>query len=427
MQPRARPSCQFSASVDHVNLPNVVAMTGDQLSAPVLRTPVVWIMALAAAVGTASFYPLQPGISDVADDVNASLAEVGVALACGPVGYLLGLALLVPLVDRMSPRRVLSAQFGALAAALAVNAGVRSAAVLGVVLLVIGAGSAVGVQLSSIAGRFAAPERRATDLGIVTAGISAGILLGRVGGGWLTDLIGWRRTLLLLALGCVVVAVVAYAVLPAASGKVTAGYLAALRGLPGLFVRCGSLRLAAARGALWFFAFCALWAGLAVVLSQPPFSYPPETVGSYACAGLLGIVATRIAGAWTDRVGARRVILVGLAIAFVATVVLGANLSNAVVAFICLGVFDAGLFTAQVANQATVLAIDPDAPARLNSAYTIVYFVGGSVGTAFGAAGVGWFGWLPTAAVIATAIAVAAGITVFSRTKGYARSTDQKL
>ena len=68
--------------------------------AVVLSTPVVWFMAPAAALGTASIYPLQPAIADVAGSLHASLATVGVALACGPLGYLVGLGLLVPLVDR---------------------------------------------------------------------------------------------------------------------------------------------------------------------------------------------------------------------------------------------------------------------------------------------------------------------------------------
>lgn len=393
-------------------------MSHQELSATeatALRTPVVWFMALAAALGTASIYPLQPGISVVADDLDVSLAGVGVALACGPVGYLLGLALLVPLVDRMSPRSVVSTQFAALAVALIVNAAAGSAILLGLIVGIVGAGSSVGAQLSSVAGRFAQPGRRATVLGMVTAGISAGILAGRIVGGWLTDVVGWRGTLLVLAVSCAVIAVGARLVLPAATASVTTGYLAALRAIPGLYVQYPSLRLASARGAIWFFAFCAVWAGLAVALSQPPFSYSAERIGTYAFAGLLGIVATRIAGAWTDRVGARRVIVIGLVVAFVAAVLLGAFLSRTAVAVLCLGAFDAGLFAAQVANQSTVLAIDSDAPARFNSAYMIVYFVGGSLGTAFGAAAVGWFDWPTTAGITAGAIVLAATITVAAR------------
>ena len=64
-----------------------------------------------------------------------------------------------------------------------------------------------------------------------------------------------------------------------------------------------------------------------------------------------------------------------------------------------------------------MLAIDPTAPARFNSAYMLVYFIGGTLGTAFGAAAVGWFGWPATTAVAACAIALAMTITVAARPK----------
>lgn len=133
--------------------------------AVVLSTTVVWFMALAAALGTASIYPLQPAIADVAGSLHASLATMGVALACGPLGYLVGLALLVPLVDRFAPRHVLSTQFGALAIALAVIAVVGTPWFLGLVVGVIGAGSSVGAQLSSVAGRFAKPSAAGHSIG----------------------------------------------------------------------------------------------------------------------------------------------------------------------------------------------------------------------------------------------------------------------
>ncbi|ANZ35764.1 hypothetical protein BBK82_06375 [Lentzea guizhouensis] len=141
-----------------------------------------------------------------------------------------------------------------------------------------------------------------------------------------------------------------------------------------------------------------------MVLSQPPFSYSAERIGLYALAGLAGVLATRAAGTWTDRTGARRVVLAGLAVAGVAAVVSGWTLTSTVV---CLAVFDAGLFAAQVANQSTVLAIDPAAPARFNSAYMLVYFVGGTLGTAYGAVAAEHLGWPATAMSAAVAITAA--------------------
>ncbi|MFE5476084.1 MFS transporter [Nocardia sp. NPDC056541] len=388
-----------------------------EISTIALRAPVVWFMALAAALATASVYLLQPAVAEVAGSLDTSAAAIGTALACGPIGYLAGLVLLVPLVDRFAPRTVVAAQFAALALASVAGAAARSPLTLGIVIGVVGAGSAVGAQLSSVAGRFAAPQRQATVLGIVTAGISAGILAGRIVGGWLTEMIGWRAMLLVFVVPCVVVAAVSYVVLPAVRGRAATGYLDTVRGMPGLFARFAALRWAATRGALWFFAFCAVWAGLAVALSQPPYSYTPERIGLYACAGLAGVFATRIAGSWTDRVGHRKVILVGLALALSSVVVLSVALSNTVVTLICLGLFDAGLFAAQVANQSAVLAIDSSAPARFNSAYMSVYFVGGSLGTAFGAAAIGWFGWVGSVAAAATATAAAGVVALADRSR----------
>ena len=364
-------------------------------------------MAIAAAVGTATIYPLQPAIAAVADSVGISVAAAGSALACGPVGYLVGLATLVPLVDLYPPRRLLALQFAVLSVALAVNAAANTPWLLGIAVGVVGAASTVGAQLSSVAGRFASARRRATTLGIVTAGISAGILGGRIVGGWLTDQIGWRAMLLTFAAVCAIIASATLLAIPGTTATVHAGYLAGLRGSAGLYRRYPVLRMAATRGALWFFAFCAVWAGLAVALAQPPFGYSADVIGLFALAGLLGIGATWVAGAWTDRVGARIVILIGLVVACGAAAVLAVTLHNTVATLICLALFDAGLFAAQVANQSTVLAIDPDAPARFNGAYMVVYFIGGSVGTAFGAAAVDWFGWSATTAIAAVAIGVA--------------------
>ncbi len=221
--------------------------------------------------------------------------------------------------------------------------------------------------------------------------------------------------LLIFAAGCAFVAGSAVLVLPRLIGVSRSGYLATLRSLPDLYRRFDGLRRAAITGTAWFFAFCAIWSGLAVALSAPPYEYSADRIGLYAAAGLLGIFATRISGILTDRFGARTVIMIGLIIAAAAAVLLGVSLDNTVVTLICLGLFDAGLFAAQVANQSTVLALDPQAPARFNSAYLVIYFVGGSLGTAFGAAAFDWIGWTGTTLVSVGAILIAVTITFLGR------------
>ncbi|WP_275006705.1 MFS transporter [Promicromonospora iranensis] len=402
-----------------------ISPADDSVRASTLRGPVVLFMAVAAALGTAATYPLQPAIADVAASLDSSTSALGMALACGPAGYLAGLGLLVPLVDRFPPRYVLTAQLVALSLSIGATAAASTSWLLGLCVLLTGLCSSVGAGLSSVAGRLSSAGSRATVLGIVTAGISAGILLGRIAGGWLADAVGWRGMLLAFAGGCLLTAGAAWLLLPRVGRGGRNGYLATLRSMPGLFVRFSPLRLAAARGAAWFFAFCAVWAGLAVALSAPPYDYSAERIGLYALAGLTGILATRVAGVLTDRVGAHTVILVGLGAAGVAAAAMGFALGSPLLLVVCLALFDAGLFAAQVANQSTVLAIDPQAPARFNSAYMMVYFIGGSLGTAFGAAAAAWMGWPGTTAVVVAALAVAAAITLAAAGPG-ARRPDRR-
>lgn len=104
-------------------------------------------------------------------------------------------------------------------------------------------------------------------------------------------------------------------------------------------------------------------------------------------------------------------ILVGLALAAAACVGLSFGLGNVATTVVAIAVFDAGLFTAQVANQTGILAIDPTAPARFNGAYMLVYFIGGSIGTALGAGATARIGWTATMWICVAAVCVAAVLT----------------
>src|SRR5262245_47443415 len=135
-----------------------------------LTTPLLLLFTLAAAIGTSATYPLLPAVSDVADAIGTSVSATGLALGSGPFGYLCGLGLVVPLVDRLNPRYLLGVLFGVLGAALALTSVVGSAWQLALTGVVVGAMSAVGAALSSLVGRQALPARRATQLGVLTAG-----------------------------------------------------------------------------------------------------------------------------------------------------------------------------------------------------------------------------------------------------------------
>ena len=144
----------------------------------------------------------------------------------------------------------------------------------------------------------------------------------------MADAVGWRPMLMVFAVACAIAAAWCLTVLPSAAVTTSRGYLSTLRSLPGLVVRDATLRVASLRGALWFFAFCAVWAGLSVALSAAPYGYSAGRIGLYALAGLSGILVTPVAGALTDRIGAGRVVALGLTLAGVAAATASVSLGS---------------------------------------------------------------------------------------------------
>jgi len=370
------------------------------------RTAVV-VLAVAAGAAIANDYALQPAVGAIAVSMDATTARIAQAVAAAFAGYLAGLVLLVPLADRVSARTLLSAQLTALAGCLALAAASSTPAMLTVALVLVGAATTVAAQSSAIVGRLAPPENRGAQLGTVSAGISAGLLLSRFIGGTLSDLVGWRGALLCLAVLLVACAALVVAVVPRSSPRAPTPYLAALLGLPRLLRQHAMLRRATATGMLWFFSFNLVWVALAVELAEPPFSLSPSAIGLYGLVGALGLVVTRVAGQLADRFGSARVIAASLAVAAASALALTRTLGQPIPTALALATFDAGCFAAQVANQSRVVALDPARSGSLNAAYLTLYYAAGAVGAGIAGAIVTAGGW--PAATLTAAVATAGG------------------
>ncbi len=379
----------------------------DDQNSPSLDAGRILYLALAAAVATSTSYTVQPELALIAADLKASLAATSAAAGMPIIGYMLGLALLTPLVDRVPAHVLIPLQLAALAGALALSALAPSVGAFGAGLLLSGICASTGAQMSTLAAKHSAPERQGRALGSVTAGISAGVLLGRLLGGGLTDAVGWRAMLGLVATACLVCAVLGRVLLPRNAPHAPNSWLSGLVSAPQLLRAHPELLIAAGAGALWFFAFSLVWVGVSLALSLPPHSLAPTVVGLYSLAGLAGMAATPWAGRLADRFGSQAVVMTGLFLALACTLAVGIELGVAPLTLAALALFDVGLFSAQVANQRRVLRLDPLRPAQLNSIYLVIYFVGGSLGAAAGGPIVSAYGWSIAAGTAALAMILA--------------------
>ena len=347
-----------------------------------------FLLACIAGTAIANNYAIQPALTDVAADIGVPLSVIGLVPTAALAGCMTGFALL--------------------AAALVVAATAPGPGALLTAYLLIGAAAGVAAQAGSIVGRHAPPAHRATGVATVAAGMSAGILLSRLAGGTLADLLGWRRMLLVFAALALLGAIAAATLLPRQRPRHHRSYLATLGSLPPLLRRHSQLRRAVATGGLWYFAFNLIWVTLTLRLAQPPYSLSPSAIGLYSLAGLLGFAVLPLTGRLTDRHTPRTVIAAAMLVAAAGTALLGAGLGTPPATALGLALFDAGCFAAQAANQSQVIAIDPERSGSLSSVYLVLYFICGAIGTALAAPALEALGWRGTSITALTALLLAA-------------------
>jgi predicted MFS family arabinose efflux permease len=367
------------------------------------------LLAVVAAVAISNNYAIQPALTEVAAQLRVPAATIGLVPAAALTGCTAGFALLLPLVDRLRPHRLVAGQLTVLAAALVLAASAPHVGVLLAAYLAVGATAGVAAQAGSIAGRHAPPGRRGTAVATVAAGLSAGILLGRLTGGALTAALGWRRMLLVFAALVLLCALATVRLLPRQRPSYRGGYLATVASLPRLLRQHAALRRAVVCGGLWYFAFNLVWVTLTLALGRPPHSLGPAAIGLYGLAGLLGFAALPLTGRLADRHAPGTVIAGTMLTAAAGTALLATGLGSPPVTALGLALFDAGCFAAQAANQSRVIGIDPDRGGSLSGVYLVVYFVVGALGTAAAAPLLDALGWQGTA-LAATAVLLAAGV-----------------
>jgi len=366
------------------------------------------VLAVAAGGAIANDYAVQPALVTIAHGLGATSHAVSLILTGAMAGYLLGLMFLVPLVDRVRPRVLIPGQLAGLAAALGLAAAGPSTAVLVSCFVAIGALTTVAAESTALVGKLVAGEARGAGVGVVAAGISAGILLARFAGGVLTGWLGWRSMLLCFALFCSIAAALTRTVLPRHSPQAAVSYFLTLRSVPGLLMAHPALRRSCAAGMLWFFAFNLIWVGISVRLAQPPYSLSPTTIGLYSLAGALGLLVTRLAGRAADRYGTRRTMTAGLAVAAAGAASLAIALGHPAWTVAGLATFDAGCFAAQVANQVVIVSLDPHRSGTISSVYLAAYYAAGAIGTAAAGLLLAAFGWKMLALIAALAVTAAA-------------------
>ncbi|MGD6741367.1 MFS transporter [Streptomyces sp. BH106] len=362
------------------------------------------LLATVCAVAVATVYVAQPVLAQIGRDLGVPEAALGWTVTAGQVGYLAGLAFLVPLGDMLDRRKLIAghlllAAVGMLLAAVAAQLWflLVGLAVAGLFAVVVQTTVAFAADLSPAA-------ERGRTLGIVTSGVITGILGARVLAGGLAGLWGWRSVYVALALLLVVLALLVLKLLPADPRTANATYGGVLLSLVRLFRE----RLFLSRGLLAFFLFASfgtLWSGLALPLAAAPWHLSPAQIGLFGIAGLAGALGAARAGKWADAGRANLVTggaLVLLAMSWWASGQASWSLWLVVAGVIAL---DFAVQAVHVSNQHLLTAAYAHRTSSVIGGYMLFYSLGSALGATATTAVYSAAGWAGSA-ILGAAFAV---------------------
>ncbi len=383
------------------------------LSAPangkVMTPPMVALFAVACGVSAANLYYAQPLLPQIAHGLHAGTSETALVITAAQIGYGCGLALIVPLGDVLVRRRLVPALLVMAAAALGVAAVAPNIGVLIGAVATAGVCSVGAQVLVPFSATLAGDAERGRVVGTVMSGLLIGILLARTFSGLIAEAAGWRTVFVVAALVVLGMAALLNRRLPGEQPRPHLIYADLLRSVVRLVATEPVLRLRSAIGALTFATFNVIWTSLAFLLVGSPYHYTEAVIGLFGLLGAAGALAASFSGRLADRGFERWVSGSSLVVVSGAFGLLALGRHDLWALILGILVADAGLQAVHIQNQQLIFAIDPAARSRLNTAYIVIYFVGGAVGSATTGAAFASGGW---AAVVFLGTAYASATVV---------------
>lgn len=360
------------------------ARSGDPESAPhahrLSRRDLI-LLALASAVVTANAYYIHPIIALVAKDFGVSPSEIGLVPALNQIALAFGIFVLLPLGDRFSNRRLATVFAAGQLIGLVVMAVATHFWVFVAGSTFLGFSTITPYLLPAYASKRVAPERLGSVTATLTTGVIGGILLARVGAGWVGEHLGWRH----VYVGAAAVMALVTFMLPRIMDERERGgdeaprhnYFALVLSVFPIVRQHPEVLLSGAIQGLGFGIFLSVWLGLGLYLTSPEMGYGADVVGYLAAISLLNLATTPPMGAWADRTGPRKARMLISLVQFCAVgllSLLGHSLFLLLIPLLMMNIVGPLI---DITGRMTFLSQPAGVRTRLMTAYIVLMFIGG--------------------------------------------------
>jgi predicted MFS family arabinose efflux permease len=364
-----------------------------------LSRGLVLLLAIAVGATVANRYYIEPLLNLIARTFHASETATGLLVTFAQVGYVVGLALVVPLGDLFDRRKLGTIMLLGAALAAIGCAAARDLPALAISLSTLGLFAAIAQMLIPLAAALARPEEKESVVGIVSSGLVIGMLLARTISGLAAGFGGFRLIFAIAAIVMVMLSYLLWRTLPRIAPPEKRTYLSLLGSTFALVVEERVLRHRMAIACLQMAGFMVLWTPMAFLLGGPPYHYDVTIIGLFGLVGVCGAIMAPIAGRMGDRGYGRLAVTAALLTILASWGLLAMGRTSLIALIAGVALLDLGFQAAHINHQRAIYSLREGAHSRLNTAYMVAFFFGGVGGAVLAAMVYGEGGWVADCAL----------------------------
>ena len=368
------------------------------------------LFAICSGLAIGNLYWAQPLLVQIMDGFGLPAANGGLLVTATQIGYAMGILFILPLGDFVRRKRMIALVMVLSVLALVSCAISPSFIILSLSLFSMGIVTISGQIILPLAGDLSREDERGHIVGIVSSGITTGILFSRFASGIIAGFWGWRSVYVIAAaLNLVMVLVMIYVLpeIPAKNkfksyGKLLASVFTTFKNhssLPNILLHSGLI---------FGLIFNIFWTSLTFLLSAEPFNYNTFQIGLVSLAGLAAAVFGVGIGKLQDK---------GLSIPALGAFIVVCLVDSIVAIVIVAAVLSVAVQGVSVLTQTRLFNLSQGERSRLNTVFVVNNFIFGAVGSALASLLWSLGGW-SYVMMAASAVSVAALIVwLFSRSK----------
>ena len=385
-------------------------MNGNDTKKVTMTTALAGLFAVASGLAIGNLYWAQPLLVQIMTGFGLPAANGGLLVTATQIGYAIGILCIVPLGDFLKRKRLISIVMILSVATLIACALSPSFIILALSLFSMGIVTVSGQIILPLAGDLSRPEDRGRIVGIVSSGITTGILFSRFASGIIAGMWGWRSVYIIAAVLNFIMALIIIYILPEipANNKLDS-YKNLIVSVFTTFKRHKVLpKILLHTGLIFGLIFNLFWTSLTFLLSGEPFNYNTFQIGLVSLSGLTAAVFGVGLGKLQDKGLSVPALGIFVAITLI-TMIFGYEGSDSIIAIVLVAaVFSIAVQGISVLSQARLFALADDERSRLNTVFVVSNFIFGAVGSALASVlwSAGGWSYVMIGAIIASTLAL---------------------